>query len=640
MCGIAGVVSAISLGPEADRYAQAMLAKLSHRGPDGAHAKIYPSHGVVLGHTRLALNDLSESGRQPIWGVDGDHAITVSGEVYGFKQRRAELIAEGYRFRTKSDSEVALVLYQKHGLEFLEQLRGEFALALWDRARGRLILARDRFGVRPLVFCRSGDLLVWASEAKALFAHPAVPRRLDVRTALNQLCQVMVPGTTAFESVRSLMPGHVMIIDRTATGLVVTDRPYWDLSFRLPNEYDRAAAVIPTHIENIRKAVVESVSLRLDADVPVGVYLSGGLDSSSLLALVCGTMQCVPRALTIAFDDKQYDESALARRMADHVGIPLDAVRVGAADMYGAQYESAVWHSERSFYNTLGVAKMALSKHARASGLRAVITGEGADELFAGYPAFRIDAPAESMARGADSDSLFRGAILPVDPERHCKFDELCGFTPGWLQPWISTWRSAQLLLSADLRGLLAEYDPLEAVASSLAPEMIRGRSRLDIAQYTWIKTMLDGQILNWGGDKVDMANAIESRPVFLDHHLAQAAIAVPPELRIRDGVEKWILRQAMKGALPAFMFERSKFAFMGPPAFRCAQSTAALKRLTDKHLTSERVEAVGICDIARMRKFLDTVFTTDSSHELRNELDKIINHVLGLHILHEQYLS
>ncbi len=642
MCGIVGLARAgqagvaEAAGVDSERCVRAMLARLAHRGPDGARDMAIPEAGAHLGHVRLSLNDLGDLGAQPLESCDGRLVITINGELYGFRETRAKLIAEGYAFRTRSDSEVALVLYQKHGLDFLKHLRGDFALALADRDAGRIVLARDRFGVRPLVYFQDDDLIVWASEAKSLFAHPRVPARIDRKAALNQLCQVMAPGTTAFEAVRSIHPGHALVIDREGEGLRVRDHCYWDLLF--PDAAARPPQDLPEagEFDGLRQLIVESLSMRLQADVPVAFYLSGGMDSSTLVGLGAGIAQHGrPRCFTIGFEDEAYDESGLAARMAQHVEAELTVLRVPAAGLYGVAYEAAVWHSERSFYNTLGVAKMALSRCVRQYGYKAVITGEGADELFAGYPAFRIDADAQGA--GVQNE-VFRGAILPISPERHLAFDGLCGFTPGWIQPWIASWRGAQGLLSEQSRDLLATYDPFAAVAETLDAEAIRGRGRLDVAQYTWIKTMLDGQILNWGGDKVDMANAVESRPVFLDHHLAEAAVRLPAGSRIHQGVEKWALRQAVKGALPAFMAERPKFAFMGPPGFRSSHSAIARNALIDKYLTENNIRGLGVCEFSAVSRFLKTIQDEPVENAELNQRDKLINHLLGLHILYAQF--
>lgn len=615
-----------------------MLAALAHRGPDGQGQFVDRESSAVLGHVRLAINDLSPAGNQPLVSPDGRHVLVAAGEVYGFRQVRTLLTAQGEKFTSKSDSELILVLYRRHGLDFVDHLRGEFVIALFDRESNRLILARDRFGVRPLYYYADQRLVVWASEVKALLSHPAVPRQLCRRAAVNQLLQVMVPGTSAFERILAVPPGCLVVVDRDRHGLTLRRRKYWDLDFMHADDTGHADPA--EHVEVVREAVVDALAVRTEADVPVGVYLSGGMDSGALLGLANSVMQTSPPAFTLAFEDSAYDESPIARQVAAELGVTLRTRSITDDDLYGENYVRAVWHSERTFYNTLGIAKMHLSAFVRAHGIRAVISGEGADELFAGYPAFAIDHAAESGTQTTvgETDALFVGAIIPATPRCHPAFERICGFTPAWLQPWISTWERVRPLLDDGLTRELGDYDPLESIAESLDVSRIEGRRRLDIAQYSWIKTMLDGQILSWGGDRMDMANAVESRPGLLDHRVAEVAATVPPEYRIRNGREKWVLREAMRHVLPDVLYQRRKFAFMAPPAHRSPARAARLTRLAEQYLSPQRIEEVGICDPGRTRDFLDSALSVRDT-AAANEIDKVYNHLLGLHIVHDLFV-
>ncbi|MDQ2586680.1 asparagine synthase (glutamine-hydrolyzing) [Saccharothrix yanglingensis] len=631
MCGIAGFMTCERLAPDAPRVLDRMLAVLGHRGPDGPGSGARPAAGLAMGHTRLAINDLGSGGAQPMTAPDGSVVATVAGELYGFRRMRAELTARGERFATKSDSELVLPLYRRHGLDFVRHLRGEFAIALFDAERDRLVLARDRFGVRPLFFHVGSAVFGWASEAKALLEHPAVPRRLSATAAVNQLVQVMVPGSTAFEGVESLRPGHLLVVDRDGDRLRVRAHRYWDLEF--PHEGGWGDEEPEAHVDAVRDAVTDALAVRVEADVPVGLYLSGGMDSGALLGMTAALAQKPPEAFTIAFSDPAYDESGIAAKVAEHAGVGLAVRHVDDDELYDEHYVRAVWHSERTFYNTLGVAKMQLSGMVAARGVRAVVSGEGADELFAGYPAFALDHVSPDLNR---ADDLFVGAILPATAQRHPGFERVVGFTPGWVQPWVSTWRLVRPLLADGLLAALGDYDPLEAVAQALDPAALEHRGRLDRAQYTWAKTMLDGQILSWGGDRVDMANAVETRPVLLDHLVAETAVRVPPALRIRNGTEKWVLREALRHAMPEFLYERRKFAFMAPPAHRSEARAHGRARLVGKYLTRDRIADVGICDPDRTLRFLAEL---PADNATANEHDKVHNHLLGLHILHDLYV-
>jgi asparagine synthase (glutamine-hydrolysing) len=608
-----------------------MTNTLGHRGPDGPGTMVSQDAGLAMGHVRLAINDLSPGGKQPLSTTDGDVVATVAGEIYGFQQLRAELTAQGEDFHSRSDSELVLALYRRYGLDFVDHLRGEYAVALVDLARDRLVLVRDRFGVRPLFFYPGTDVFGWASEAKALLENPAVPRRLSRQAAVNQLVQVMVPGSTAFDGIESVRPGHMVIVDRRADRFEVKTRRYWDLDF--PHEGHAEELEPAAHVDAVRSAIADAVALRVQADVPVGQYLSGGMDSGAILGMVTATAQTPPEAFTIGFEDPVYDESDIATKVAEYNGANLAIRRIGNGQLYGDNYVRAVWHSERTFYNTLGVAKMLLSETTSANGFRAVLSGEGADELFAGYPAFALDHESSNLN---PADDLFVGAILAPRPQRHSGFERIMGFTPGWVQPWVSAWHQVKPLLADGLLNDLGDYDPLEAVAQSLDGGKLEGRCRLDRAQYSWIKTMLDGQILSWGGDRMDMSHAVETRPALLDHRVAETAVRVPPELRIREGTEKWVLREALRYAMPEFLYKKRKFAFMAPPAHRNAAQSERLSRLTRRYLTRDRIAEAGICSPERTQRFLADVPTDNAA---ANEHDKIHNHLLGVHILHDLFI-
>lgn len=651
MCGIAGHFSAKPLPENTPDVLEGQLETIVHRGPDGNGQFVLREKGVALGHTRLAINDL-EGGCQPLHAVDDRFVLTTNGEFYDFKMHRSTMMAEGDRFRTKSDSEIAIGLYRKFGLDFTEHLRGEFAFALYDRREDELILVRDRFGVRPLFFWLSpdGTTIVYGSEAKAVIAHPEVPAKLDRKAALHQLMQTIAPGMSAFEGVSSLAPGHFLRIRKRDGRLDIQQHRYWDFDF--PHEESRPEKVDEQeYVERVREELIRSIVLRLEADVPVGCYLSGGIDSCCILGLATGAMQSPTKAYTISFDDDSYDEAPIAREMAESMNADQEVIHLKAGDLYGENYVETVWHAERTFYNTLGVAKKLMSKRVWDSGYRCVITGEGADELFAGYPALKRDmflhgishepdhVRAEYQAALEKTNRLFKGAILAENQRHHSAWENLCGFTPSWIQPWMDTLDLARPLLSDDLCEELKEYDPIAAIAEQIDGSMLEGRHPLDIAQYTWSKCQLEGQILNWGGDRVDMANSMESRPAFLDHHLAAIAVDVPPSLRIKGNVEKHILREAVKGVLPEVLYKREKFAFMAPPAHTDEAKSRAVESLIGEYLDPATISEAGICSPERVAEFLAGYRSdTDSTSLVRK--DTLLNHLLTLHILHRQFIG
>jgi asparagine synthase (glutamine-hydrolysing) len=625
-----------------------MIECQRHRGPDGKGQVIDRGRGVAFGHARLTIIDLM-TGAQPFKSADGKRLLVVNGEFYDYKRIRAGLMTRGARTQTKSDSEIALHLYERMGLDFVQTLRGEFAFALYDAGLDRLILGRDRFGIRPLFFPCNGRAIYFGSEAKSLLAHPDVPRRLSPKAALNQLMHTMVPGTSAFEEIEAVQPGCMLIVTRRGERLEVKQHRYWDLDFPELDERDLSRPP-EYHIDRVRDTLVEAVALRLEADVPVGCYLSGGIDSCCILGIASGAQQSPVKAFTISFDSDDYDESGIAREMARSMGADQDIIHLKAADLYGENYVRTVWHAERTFYNTLGVAKWCMSRHVHAAGYKTVITGEGSDELFAGYPALKRDMflhglkdEPEDVRRGfqralEESNRLFKGAILSEERESHPAFEDLCGFTPSWIQPWLATLRIARPLLHDGLLEEIRDYDPVAAIAERIDGAKMKNRHPLDKAQYTWSKTMLEGQILNWGGDRVDMANSMESRPAFLDHHVAETAVLVPPNLRIHGNVEKWVLREAVKGVLPEVLYKRQKFAFMAPPAHTDEAKQKGVGALMETYLNEDAVQDAGLFDAGRIRQFLDG-YRADEDPVSLTRKDALLNHLLCLQVLHRQFI-
>jgi asparagine synthase (glutamine-hydrolysing) len=652
MCGIAGYINADPQRPVDPDTLVAMAAIQYHRGPDGFGYQSVADRGVGFSHARLSIIDLDENrARQPFRSADDNLLLAHNGEFYDYKRLRTELTLGGARFRTKSDSELVLHLYPRLGLEdMMQHLRGEFAFSLYDRHHDRLMLVRDRFGIKPLYWAEVNGTVVFGSELKVLFAHPEVPRKFSADGVYHQLMQTIVPGSTPFEGVHQVKPGHAVIIERAHGRFKIREAKYWDMDFPLMNER-RDDQPEEYWIEGVRERLMRAVHLRLEADVPVACYLSGGIDSCSIIGLSAAAQQSPVKAFTIGFDDADYDETAIAREMAESVGADQDIMMLNAGHLYD-NFVETVWHAERTIYNTLGVAKLLMSRHVNQAGYKVVVTGEGSDELFAGYPSFRRDmflhgldtlteaerATWEQLL--SESNKLFTGAMLAEDEHHDPALDGLVGFTPACLQPWLASAAHVPGLLNADKRKQLDGYEPGRAIAEAMDGDMIEGRHPLDKAQYVWIKTQLEGQILTWGGDRVDMANSMEARPAFLDHHLAEYATQVPPTLRIKGRTEKYVLREAMKGVLPRVLYEREKFAFMAPPAHTDPKKWAAMKALADQYLAENKVKAAGLLDPKGVKALFEVHENPETSASTQVQLDAVINHMLGVQILHEHFVA
>jgi len=654
MCGIAGFIYADRDRPVDPDTLVAMAAIQYHRGPDGFGWQAMD--GIGFSHARLSIIDLDEArGRQPFVSADGRVMLAKNGELYDYQRLRAELTAQGARFQTKSDSEIVMHLYPRLGLnQTLPHLRGEFAFALYDRDEDTMHLVRDRFGIKPLYWTRIGsgadEGVVFGSELKVLFAHPEVTRRFDSAGLYHQLMQTIVPGTTAFSGVHQIKPGHVLTVRRRDGRLQVEERRYWDMQF--PEEGSRdASATESDYIDGVRAQLIEAVQMRLEADVPVGCYRSGGIDSCSIVGLAAASTQGAVKTFTIGFDSADYDETPIAREMAEAAGAEQEVLRINAGHLYD-HFEETLWHTERTIYNTLGVAKLLMSRRVNEVGYKVVLTGEGSDELFGGYPAFRRDMFLHGLDKLsgeerrewdtvlAENNQLFRGAMLAERSIEDPALTATIGFTPSCLQPWLASAQRVPALLHSDHRAELVGYSPGAAIAAALDAEALKNRHPLDRAQYVWIKTMLEGQILTWGGDRVDMANSMEARPPFLDHHLAEYAAQLPPSMRIHGRTEKYVLREAMKGLLPETLYKREKFAFMAPPAHTDPNKWAAVQSLAKRHLSREAIRAAGLLDADGVAALFQLHEAADTTAATQTQLDAVINHLLGVQVLHEKFIA
>lgn len=651
MCGIAGFFNSSADKPVNPETLVGMAAIQYHRGPDGFGYRTMNDRGIGFSHARLSIIDLDENrARQPFVSEDGDLMLAHNGEFYDYKRIRTDLTSRGAQFDTKSDSELVLQLYPKFGLEdMLLYLRGEFAFALYDRKKDRLMLVRDRFGVKPLYWTEVNGTVVFGSELKVLFAHPEVPRKFSSEGLYHQLMQTIVPGSTPFEGIHQVKPGHVVIIDRAHGKFKIRDQKYWDMDF--PYMEERTELKEEEYIEGVRENLMHAVQLRLEADVPVACYLSGGIDSCSILGLSAASQQSPVKAFTIGFDDTEYDETPIAREMAEATGADQDVMLLNADHLYD-NFSETVWHTERSIYNTLGVAKLLMSRHVNEAGYKVVVTGEGSDELFGGYPAFRRDmfmhgldtlSAAERQEWQAmlnESNKLFTGAMLAEEAMEDPELNKVVGFTPSCLQPWLASASHVPGLLHADHKRATRDYRPGAAIAEALDISMMEGRHPLDRAQYVWIKTMLEGQILTWGGDRVDMANSMEARPAFLDHHLAEFATQLPPTMRIKGRTEKYVLREAMRGLLPKVLYERQKFAFMAPPAHTDPKKWQAMKQLSDELLSESAIEEAGLLDAAGVKQLFAIHEDPNTSAATQVQLDAVINHMMSVQVMHQQFVA
>lgn len=608
MCGL--VASVASDGGVSRDAIECALARLQHRGPDAQRAWVSRGGRAGLGHSRLSVIDL-RGGEQPIASEDGRLRIVVNGMLYDYERLRRDLEGRGHCFSTLSDSEVALHLFEDRGPEALNALRGEFAFVIWDECEQRLFAARDRFGVKPLYYAVHAGVVHLASEVKALAAL-GVPLRWDSEALYDLHFVARPPNRTLFTGVHEVPPGHYLVTDGTEPRLV----RYWDWDYPLArSRLDRSPR---EWIERLREVLEEAVRLRLRADVPVGCYLSGGLDSCAVLGLAARYAPEPVRAFTVSLDHPDYDETALAREQAERSGAELYPVVVGSADL-AEHFADAVSYAEYPLGNGHAVAKYLLSRAVQRSGGKVVLTGEGGDEIFAGYPHFRQDfllhqsngddpaAGARALAELEATNRVSAGTLLPTGPAHLSSVERILGYVPAQLQVWSQLGASLTSLLRPDVRNAFAGRDTYQAMLGCLDVEsQLRGRSLVDQSLYVWGKTMLPSYILSVIGDRMEMAHSVEGRLPLLDHEVAAVVAQMPVSLKIHGATEKYALREAARPVLTETVYRRQKHPFMTPPA--TLQVDGPLFTLVQDTLRGPALEGPGIYDRSAVVALLDAV--------------------------------
>jgi asparagine synthase (glutamine-hydrolysing) len=549
-----------------------MAGELRHRGPDGTG--LYLDGRFGMANTRLAIID-PEGGDQPLSNEDGRYWVMQNGEIYNYVELQKELEQLGHRFSTSCDTEVIAHAYEEWGIGCLDKFNGDFLLAVWDRNTRELLLARDRFGVRPLFIAEFGTDFCFASEAKALFRHPEARRQLDPLGLVEAFTTwSILPDRSAFVGVRELAPGHYL---RLGDDGHVEERRWWDLEFRrMDQPRSENAADLE---EELLELLTDATRIRLRADVPVAAYLSGGLDSSLTAALAQRLYPGTLNSFGLGFADARYDESAYQDRFVQELGTSLERVVIDARDIAEA-IPRAVELSEKPTLRTALAPLLRLSAAVQDAGLKVVITGEGADELFGGYDIFREDKVRRFWAREPQSSVrplLFTrlNEYLARDLKRTGPF--LTSFYARGLENtgdplyshrlrYLTTSRCLKLLSRDVLDAAAAEGDPLERLESRLPPGYAAW-TPLGRAQYLEVTTLLDGYLLHSQGDRMLMGHSVEGRFPFLDYRVAELAAKLPDDLRVRGLQEKYLLRKAAARVLPPEISDRKKRPYRAPIA-------------------------------------------------------------------------
>ncbi len=609
MCGIAGILSFDGEPVETARLDR-MIARVGHRGPDGAG--FHTDGPVGLAHVRLSIIDLA-AGRQPMHNDVGSVSIVFNGEVFNYRELRADLMDRGHRFRTRSDTEVILRLYEEVGEECVRHLNGQWAFAIWDRRRQSLFVSRDRVGVTPLYYAVADRAFLFASEIKSLFALPQVPREIDL-VGLDQIFTfwVTLPPRTIFKGIHELPPGHSL----TVRAGKVTIRPHWRLDYggstdpgadpgRSEDEY----------AEELLDLLRDATRIRLRSDVPVGAYLSGGLDSAAVTALARTLGDSPLKTFSIRFEDPEFDESRYQHDVVRFLEVDHREVRCRREDV-ARVFPDVIWHTEKPVLRTAPAPLYILSGLVREHGYKVVLTGEGADEMLGGYDIFKeakirrfCAARPGSRVRPLllrrlypylphlqSSPAAYLEAFFRVRPAEVA--DELFSHLPRW-----ELTSTLKTLFSAAARAEIGAYDGYAEMRKALPPGY-SGWDGLCQAQYLEAAYLLPGYILSSQGDRVAMAHSVEGRFPFLDHRVVELAARIPPRLKMRVLDEKYLLRRCAGGLVPASVRKRRKQPYRAPDG-NCFFGGARLEYV-EELLSPGRIARDGVFDPLRVGKLVE----------------------------------
>lgn len=608
MCGIAGMINMADAPPVDSESLERMIAMLKHRGPDGKG--FFRDGPVGLAHARLSIIDLA-GGAQPIHNEDKTVWVVFNGEIFNYVELRADLEAKGHRFYTKTDTEVLVHLYEEYGDDFPAHLNGQFAIALWDTRLQRLILIRDRAGILPLFYRVADGRLHFASEIKSVLAGVGKSPRLDP-VALDQLMTFWAPLSprTIFEGVQEVRPGEMLMVESQA----IRKARYWDWSFPRNGMFRKGS---PEELaEELRELLVDATRIRLRSDVPVGAYLSGGLDSSALVSLIHHHSDAKLRTFSIGFEDKGLDETGYQDEMVRHLGTHHSRIlctRQKVAD----SFLETIWHTESPVLRTAPVPMGLLSGLVQTQGYKVVLTGEGSDEVLGGYDIFKEAKIRHFWAREPESQlrPLLLKRLYPyLETSQGQALPYLKSFFGAALnQPelsyfshvprWVTTAKCKDFF-SADLKAGLAE-EATEAFEASL-PEGFETWHAFDRAQYIEARGLMCGYLLSSQGDRMLMSHSVEGRFPYLDHRVIEFANSLDPRLKMKVLNEKYLLKQAMREYLPARVTERYKQPYRAPDiaAFFSGHTPEYVYDL----LASETVRRYGYFDAAKVQRLLKKI--------------------------------
>ncbi len=635
MCGLAGIIDyrgKVICKPVIER----MLRAINYRGPD--ESGIYLSPFASIGNVRLSIIDLS-TGQQPLSDPSGRFWIVFNGEIFNYPELRELLISKGHTFQTHSDTEVLVQLYAVYGKECLSMLNGQFAFAIWDKLNEEVFIARDRIGIRPLFYHLSEKGLAFASEIKSLFVQEDINPEFSYKN-LSQIYTfwtAITPGT-AFKDIYELSPGHYLVYNRT--GLQISK--YWDLQFNNSSNdisFNKA-------LEEFHELFYDAVKIRLRADVEVAAYLSGGIDSSTTVAYIKDIEPGILNTFSIGFDDRDFDETSYQNEAVRYLNTRHKSI-ICTSDEISESFPKVIWHTETPITRTAPAPMYLLSRLVRENNIKVVITGEGADEMLAGYDIFKEAKIRRFWAN--QPGSVIRPRLLtklyPYLPQMKQANPAILKMFYGYKledvdNPFYShllRWNNSNHIkkhFSDQLKSELNGYSPLENLEETLPA----GFSKWDYLEKSqWLETsiFMSGYLLSSQGDRMAMANSVEGRYPFLDYRVIEFCNKLPGDYKLHSLNEKYLLKKLMQNKIPESIIKRSKQAYRAPvkSAFFLNKPPEYVKEM----LTPEYFRKAGIFNYDSISNLLQKIEKTGNSSEVE---DMVLASVISTHLLYNQFIE
>jgi asparagine synthase (glutamine-hydrolysing) len=637
MCGIAGLLKLKNGSVDRDQLGK-MIAALHHRGPDATG--MYVSGPVGLAHARLSIIDL-QGGAQPMCTTDGLLWITFNGEIFNYIELREQLLGKGYRFVTRSDTEVILNAYREYGEDCVQHFNGQWAFAIWDAEGRKLFLSRDRFGVRPLFYTQTADMFLFGSEIKALLTCPDVPAEMDLQ-GLDEIftCWVTLPPRTAFKNIFQVPPGCSLVLEDSD----ICVRQYWSVSY--PDAAECSDTKEEPLAEELFHLLEDATRIRLRSDVPVGAYLSGGIDSTVTTALMKKIANHRLRSFSITFEDAEFDERSYQDEASTFLGTQHSNVRCSSSDIAQA-FPDVIWHAEQPVIRTAPAPMFMLSRLVNDSGFKVVLTGEGADEVLGGYDIFKEVKIRQFWGRRPDSQwrPLLLKRLYPyMENIQRQSSEYLRHFFRVTAQdlgsPFFShlpRWEltaKLKVFLSANVRAETENCSAVRKIEKTL-PTAYRSWSYFRQAEYLEATYLLPGYILSSQGDRMAMAHSVEGRYPFLDHRVVEFAAKLPSSLKMKVLDQKHLLKRASAGLIPESITRRPKQPYRAPDG-RCFFG-AAVVDYAEELLSPECIRRNGIFDAQAVTALVNK-FRNNRAGSMKDNMAMVA--VLSTQLLIHQFIN